>query len=318
MDKCLALDFPVLHFSGEAREGYGEDCWCYGYCGNSGMIAVFDGCGGSGAMCHEEYAGHSQAYMASRLCAGATYEWMQNTFPAGDRLPSTLESTLQACLQANAPQQETGGITIRGLRTLPSTMAAAQLRPGRKGTIELCPLWAGDSRVYLLDATGLAQLSVDDSNQPDPMEGLYDDGTLTNLLSADRPVRLNMRRLSLRQPFLVLAATDGCYGYVSTPMELEGMILHTLLESESAAQWESNLQKLIASYAGDDHTMVLASFGYGSFRGLKQALTGRYRLLRERYLEQVWQAPWEDRRLRRTLWADYRVNYMKYIEGGQT
>ena len=113
---------------------------------------------------------------------------------------------------------------------------------------------------------------------------------------------------------MVIAATDGCFGYVSTPMEFEGMILHTMLESSNVAQWEDNLRKLIASFAGDDHTLCLASFGHGSFENIQRTFAPRYEYIRKKYLETVWEAPWEDRETRRLLWADYRINYMKYLE----
>lgn len=199
--------------------------------------------------------------------------------------------------------------------TLPTTAAAAHIRAQPGGLLHVSPIWAGDSRVYRLDASGLSQLSVDDSNQPDPMEGLFNDGVLSNRLCADKPVHLNQRSYLWKPPFILLTATDGCYGYVSTPMELEGMILHTMLESESVAQWEQNLQKLIASYVYDDHTMCLASFGYPDFAAMQRVFSPRYQLLRRDYLDTVWKIPQEDRDTRRRLWAHYRPNYMKYIEG---
>ena len=320
MAKALPLDFHVAGFSGEVRENLGEDYWTYGFGQDAGIIAVFDGCGGSGARTHPDYADHSEAYMASRLCAGALYECMQKTLSdmpePVDFIRDTLVPHLSRTLRANVPAYR-GGIRIKGMRTLPTTMAAAMFRQGQKGTVEVTPIWAGDSRVYLLDESGLSQLTVDDSNQPDPMEGLYDDGTLTNVVCQDQPIRLNCHTFQLKPPFMVLAASDGCFGYVSTPMEFEGMILHTLLESENVAQWEENLQKLIAKYAGDDHTLCLASFGYNSFENIQKTFKPRYEALQRDYLQTVWNTPWEDRDTRRRLWATYRINYLKYLEGDE-
>lgn len=318
MVKDLPLDFPVLHFCGEARKGYGEDNWCYGFCKDTGMLAIFDGCGGSGARQHAEYANHSEAYMASRLCAGAVYECMQRYFPSRYKedvfVQNVLFPAISDRLKANVPVESASGIRISGLRTLPSTMAAALVRSCNNEKLAISSVWAGDSRVYVLDASGLSQLSVDDSNQPDPMEGIYDDGTLTNVLCVDRPVQLNHRTIHIQPPCMVIAASDGCFGYVSTPMEFEGMILHTLLESNSVAQWEDNLYRLIASFAGDDHTLLLASFGFGSFGEIQKCFSRHYDQLRKDYLETVWETPWEDRETRRKLWKTYRKNYMKYIE----
>lgn len=320
MKRNLPLDFHPSVFCGEIKPSCGEDNWTHLFRQDVGLIAVFDGCGGSGARKHKEYDGHSEAFMASRFSSGAVYTCMQNNDFA-QMEPETFTRTLLTpavsdTLQANKVTGQNNGIKIKGMRTLPCTMAAALLR-AKQDTIEVCPVWAGDSRVYVLDESGLSQLSVDDSKQPDPMEGLYDDGAMTNVLCADSPIRLNCSTYQFKPPFLVITATDGCYGYVSTPMELEGMILHTLLESNSVAQWEDNLQKLIASFAEDDHTLCMASFGFGSFENMQNAFSGRYAYLHETYLEKVWAMPWEDREPRRKLWASYRKNYMKYIEDGK-
>ena len=64
MGKALPLDFHTTVFSGEARKTLGEDNWAYGFCKESGTIAVFDGCGGSGARKHDDYNNHSEAFMA--------------------------------------------------------------------------------------------------------------------------------------------------------------------------------------------------------------------------------------------------------------
>lgn len=319
MNKAMPLDFQASVFCGEVRKSLGEDNWAYGFCEDTGMIAVFDGCGGSGARKHDDYNNHSEAFMASRLCSGALYACIQECFPTkmdpAAFAEQVIKPHLAQTLNANLPAPKAGGVKIKGMRTLPATMAAALIQADGSGELYISPIWAGDSRVYVLDQTGLSQLTVDDSNQPDPMEGLYDDGTLTNLVCADRQIRLNCRQYKFKPPFIVLAATDGCFGYVSSPMEFEGMILHTMLESSCVAQWEDNLQKLIASYAGDDHTMCLASFGYGSFTAMQQIFGRRYEYLRQCYLETVWATPWEDRDTRRRLWSSYRQNYMKYLEG---
>ncbi len=314
------MDFHSSIFCGEARPEAGEDNWCCGFCDDSGMIAVFDGCGGSGARRHPDYADHTEAYMASRIGAGALYRCIQRNFPCKMEpeqfVSKVIAPGLSQWIDANVPDLDASKPRVKGMRILPTTMAAALIQSGQKDALRVTPIWAGDSRVYILDAYGLSQLTIDDSNQPDPMEGLYDDGTLTNLISADRKVQLNCRSYEIKPPFMVIAATDGCFGYVSTPMEFEGMILHTMLESNCVAQWEDNLQKLITSFAGDDHTLCLAWFGFGSFVNIQRGFQPRYQYLHQNFLETVWATPLEDRDTRRRLWADYRINYMKYIENG--
>lgn len=315
----LPLDFEALHFCGEVRPGYGEDNWCYGFANSSGMIAVFDGCGGSGSRQHFAYKNHTEAYMASRLCSGALYESMQSSltgdFTAETLTKQVLEGAFHACIACNVPPEGSSSFKMNGLRTLPTTMASVHIQWAADGRLLVSPIWAGDSRAYILDATGLSQITDDDSTQTDPMEGQYDDGILTNIICGDNPVKLHCCTYKIKPPFMILAATDGCFGYVSSPMEFEGMILHMMLESHSIAQWEENLCNLIGSYAHDDHTLCLASFGYGSFDNIQNAFARRYNDLRKTFLEPVWTLPWEDRDARRKLWSAYRPNYMKFIEG---
>lgn len=320
MAKTLPLDFHAAGFNGEVRENLGEDNWAYGFCQDAGIIAVFDGCGGSGARTHAGYGDHSEAYMASRLCSGALYECIEKHLEEVEDplafVRDILVPHLTRTLRANVPENR-GGIRIKGMRTLPTTMAAALVQVAPRNMLAVTAIWAGDSRVYILDETGLSQVSVDDSNQPDPMEGLYDDGTLTNVICQDQPIRLNCRTLLLKPPFMVLTASDGCFGYVSTPMEFEGMLLHSLLESDCVAKWEENLRQLVAKYAGDDHTLYLASFGYESFDNIQRTFRPRYESLQENYLKTIWETPWEDRDTRRKLWATYRENYLKYMEDNE-
>ena len=72
------LQFHLCH---DAIQNRGEDCWSV-CCGHSAAsIAVFDGCGGSGAQRHDCYTNQTEAYMASRFCAGAFYDSFQDVFP---------------------------------------------------------------------------------------------------------------------------------------------------------------------------------------------------------------------------------------------
>ena len=51
-----------------------------------------------------------------------------------------------------------------------------------------------------------------------PLPSLRRDSVLSNASSADTEFHINYRRVELRSPFLVVCATDGCFGYVRTPM----------------------------------------------------------------------------------------------------
>jgi serine/threonine protein phosphatase PrpC len=320
MQQALPFDF-VLSFCREMIPGKGEDSSCHSFCDSAGLIGVFDGCGGAGARTHDFYSGRTEAYMASRLCAGAFYDQFRATFPCGLPAEKVAQELFAPAalerLKTYSPPKDPDAFVMKGsmVRTLPTTAAAALIQSAAAG-VAVSPIWAGDSRVYVLDGQGLAQLTVDDTSVPDPMENVYEDGVLRNILCSDRKVTLHSFTQVLQPPFVVLAATDGCFGYVSTPMEFEGMLLETLLTSQSPAQWEQRLADMIGSVAGDDHAMVMASFGYGDFAALQNSLRQRWLWLRENYILPVQKLPLEDRQSRFALWDSYRGNYFRLLKDG--
>ena len=323
MKHRLPLDF-ILSFCRDRIPEHGEDSYCYSFCDTAGILGVFDGCGGAGARKHSAYSGKTEAYIASRICAGAVYDSFRAAFPC-DLPPEQVAFDIlaPAALQALAacePPSDASGFRITGsmVRTLPTTAAIALVQQAGGGELLVSAIWAGDSRVFLLDGKGLAQLTVDDTSVPDPMENLYEDGVLRNIFCSDRKVRVHCKTVRVKPPFAVLAATDGCFGYVSTPMEFEGMLLQTLCNAGSVEQWESELAAQIGAVAGDDHTLCLAAFGYKSFAALRQSLSGRYEQIRKAYLEPVSRLPVDDRGNRNQLWQQYRQDYMRYLKDGQT
>ena len=322
MPKNLPLSF-VLSFCRDKVPGKGEDSYCHSFCDSAGMLAVFDGCGGAGARTHDYYSGKTEAYMASRLCAGAFYDLFRSHFPgemSGAQFAQEVlkPETVARLVQYQPPKVE-GSIQIRGsmVRTLPSTAAAAIMEPAEDGCVKVTAAWAGDSRVYVLDQLGLAQLTVDDATVTDPMLNIYEDGILKNTFASDRPVKMNVKEVVVRPPFMVLAATDGCYGYVTTPMEFEALLLRTLASAKSVSQWEQDLADAISSFAGDDHALVMAAYGYDSFRQVQQSLRPRLEYLWQNYILPVQDVPADRREPRFALWESYRLDYMRYLKDGQ-
>lgn len=321
MKQNLSLDF-VLSFCQDKIPGQGEDSYCYSFCDTAGMLGVFDGCGGAGARRHGYYSDHTEAYMASRLCAGAFYDCFRRLFPTY-MSPARLVSeafgphVMRRLKDYSPPRDETGfQIKGAGIRTLPSTAAVALVQQDKGGDLLVTAIWAGDSRVYLLDSKGLAQLTEDDTTVPDPMQTLYDDGVLKNVLCSDKPVQLHHRTVRMQEPFVVFAATDGCFGYLSTPMEFEGVLLDTLLRADCAAAWEEKLAALIGSIAGDDQSLCLAAYGFGSFTVLQKTFAGRYIRLQQEYLTPVAALPLQDLDSRKALWNGYKDNYLRWIKDG--
>lgn len=321
MQHNLSLDF-VVSFCRDKIPGHGEDSYCYSFCDTAGMLGAFDGCGGSGARKHDHYSGHTEAYMASRFCAGAFYDYFRILFPCDNAADSLVKEvftpkTAQRLIRFAPPKDETG-FQIKGssVRTLPSTAAVALIQQGVDGSMLVSAIWAGDSRVYIMDSLGLAQLTVDDATVTDPMINIYEDGILKNILCRDKPVKLHCKTITMNEPFIIFSATDGCYGYLSTPMEFEGALLDTLIRTKCAADWENELANTLSAVAGDDHALCLAAYGYGSYTALQNSFVRRYDYIEKHYLRPVSNLPVEDRESRFELWRSYRDNYMRYIKDG--
>ncbi len=321
MQHTLSLDF-VMSFCRDKIPGHGEDSFCYSFCDTAGLLGAFDGCGGAGAKTHDYYSGHTEAYMASRFCAGVFYDYFCSLFPCARKAADLAETVfapqvVQRLIEFGPPKDESGfQIKGSGVRALPSTAAVALIQRTKDGSWLVSALWAGDSRVYIMDSQGLAQLTADDTTVPDPMVNLYEDGVLRNIFCSDKPVKLHCKTIVMREPFLVFAATDGCFGYLSTPMEFEGLLLDTLLKTDCVAQWERNLADAITAIAGDDHTLCLAAYGYGDFATLQHSFAGRYASLTKNYLLPVSRLPISDRESRYALWGSYRDNYMRFLKDG--
>jgi len=317
MGSKLPLNF-ILSFSREMIPENGEDSYCHCFCDTAGMVAVFDGCGGAGARKHAHYSDKSEAYMASRFCSGVFFDQFCQTFPsemtAEEFVKDCLTPAVKERLHEYQPPKE--GFEIRGsmVRTLPTTVAAALIQQEKDGTQTVSAIWAGDSRVYILDEKGLAQLTVDDTSVPDPMENLYEDGVLKNILCADRALTLHCRSVRMDKPFLVFAATDGCFGYVTTPMEFEGLLLQNLMAAESLAQWEERLYQTIGQVAGDDYSLCMAAYGDLDLKRLQTALAGRFAMLRDTCLTKLAGLPVEDRQTRIELWQGYKDNYLRFMK----
>ena len=319
MQHNLSLDF-VLSFCRDKIPGHGEDSYCYSFCDTAGMLGTFDGCGGAGARTHEFYSGHTEAYMASRLCAGAFYDQFRKLFPCNYSAYSLTSEvfapqTTQRLLDFGPPK-DVGGFQIKGssVRTLPSTAAVALMQHEASGEIVVTAIWAGDSRVYIMDGGGLAQLTTDDTTVSDPMVNIYEDGILKNILCSNKPAYLHCKTIRMNEPFIVFSVTDGCFSYLSTPMEFEGVILDTLLKAKCVADWENDLVGVIGSVAGDDHTLCMAGYGYGSFSNLQANYTRRFAFIEKNYLLSVQGMPIDDRQSRFDLWNYYKNDYMRYIK----
>jgi serine/threonine protein phosphatase PrpC len=237
-----------------------------------GLVGVFDGMGGAGGTVYETPDGpRTGAYLASRIARDVVErrmldllepDWHLNGKNAAADLQRSVQQALRQRLEELNPARS--GLRSRLIRALPTTMAVVGLQRTQPGGSVWAGhvFWAGDSRAYVFESTGARQLSTDDLRDPgDALANLRRDSVVSNAMSADVEFHVNYRRVELRAPFLVICATDGCFGYVRTPMHFEHLVLSRLLAARNTEAWSSSLQTDIAAVTGDDAAMSTLGVG---------------------------------------------------------
>jgi hypothetical protein len=303
-----------------------------------GLVAVFDGMGGAGGTVYETPDGpRTGAYLASRVARDVVEErmlalldpeWNLDGPAAARDLRRSVKRALADTLAGlNAPAS---GLRSRLLRALPTTMAlmALQRREPREGRWAGHVFWSGDSRVYVLDpATGAHQLTRDDLRDPgDALVNLRQDSVVSNAMSADIDFVVHHHQVEFTAPFLAVAATDGCFGYLRTPIHFEHLVLSSLRDSTGAGSWSGLLQQRIAAITGDDAAMAVLGVGadHGEFRQLFATRTAQIEQRcvvpldeLESEVGRAEQAVAEARRrhaaLQTSLWAAYKPEYERYL-----
>jgi serine/threonine protein phosphatase PrpC len=303
-----------------------------------GLVAVFDGMGGAGGTVYETPEGRrTGAYLASRIARDVVEQrmldllepdWNLNGEAAAEDLHGSVQQALRERLaELNAPPS---GLRSRLLRALPTTMAVVALQrtqPG--GSTWACHLlWAGDSRAYVFEPAGARQLTTDDLRDPgDAMANLHHDSVVSNAISADTDFHVNYRRIELRAPFLVACATDGCFGYMSTPMHFEHLVLSRLQRARTTTAWSASLQSEIASVTGDDAAMSMMGVG-ATLKEFQALFAPRVAELEEQFIgpldelnDAVAQAERELELLRQrqlatttAIWSRYKAGYERYLQ----
>lgn len=266
-----------LHFKfkRDKREGLGEDANpllitddSKDYC----AIGVFDGMGGAGAKnCESQYEGrHTQAFVASRIIRDATEKYLeQNSFSkvSKDYLKKVLTERLEKEKQ-NYPSQPSK-LRSRVVREYPTTLAViTAMKEAEKYSIQ--SFWAGDSRNYLWTKGGFFQISLDDLNEEnDPQENLRNDAGLANCVCAGSDFKINGIDLEVADPFVIISATDGCYGYLKTIMHFQYLLLEGLRTSSDLESWKSYIEEKLNEVTGDDMSFALVAVGFDNYSDLK-------------------------------------------------
>jgi hypothetical protein len=308
-DDLFMMGEPVNPEAGEDNMfgAVGENC---------AAIGVFDGCHGLGSRKYPVFHQHTGAYMSSRCISGAVRDWFMDTCGSGLPAPEEMASGIRnyiteafAACTAYVPQ--TGNLKGSLRRDFPATFTLALMEEGEKNFFDLHIFTAGDSRIYLLNPEGLAQLSVDDTCSNDALWSLRHDPPMTNVVSSDGRYDLNWRKFRLRLPFAVITATDGCFAYVPTPMDFEDMILEAMTTSKTPDLFEKNLQRRFSQTAQDDSCFGWMSAGFGSFQNMKKAMTGRYKTVKDSFIKT--RPDLMNDKKNEEIWEIYRKGYERYL-----
>lgn len=245
------------------------------------FLGVFDGCGGSGGKTYASFGGHTGAWTASRAATIAAREWFAASVSEEDKARLDLAAYVDKSLQACKACEPAGQVLLGSLsKAFPTTVAA--FTKGIDSDVATF-YWCGDSRCYILDDDGLHQVTTDDTAVHDAMHNLREDAPMTNVASASHPFRIHKKRLEIKRPSLIFAATDGCFGYLPSPMAFERLLLETLAHSSGIEDWKRRLDAQIGRVSGDDYTLTAWPHRFDTFKAMKQAYRDRLAFLKRHY-----------------------------------
>lgn len=295
----------------------------------AGILAVYDGLGGAGSQSYQlalkdgRPKKFSGAYLASRLAKKFLESYFEDNFP----LPldvSNLESHLKNAFkdfETNLPQNPSK-LRSKLIKSLPSTLAGIyyDARASEAG-YQVKAFWAGDSRCYLLNQEGLQQLSSDDlKGNPDALENLEEDATISNCLEAKGNFKIHEKSLLIDEPAILITATDGCFHYLPTPAHFEFYLLDSLMQSYfDMDDWQEKLLEVLAPQTGDDLSLSLRALNYQNLNEIKSDLFLRHREVFHNYINPLEEMEAQNKgdgskkdqlkELRQSLWEVYKVKY---------
>lgn len=254
---------------------------------NWGVVAVFDGMGGAGARKYihkDTQEAHTSAWWASRFVRDAVKDMIKSR--RGSEPISFIESHLKQCIIDKLREEVSNfpaaslPLLSKMMRRLPTTLAMA-LYVIKDGEIQINCYWAGDSRVYLFDRERVYFLTKDDADAPDgdPFSPANMDLAMNNTICEDREFKISKSTITVpyseSSPIVLMAATDGCFGYFKNPIEFESMVRHSLINSDSINDWMPGIvDAIIENTQQDDFSMSIVEIGTRDFEKFKESFAG--------------------------------------------
>ena len=301
----------LLNVNLEASSGSGEDSHLI-LNGNdndkeTSVIGVFDGLGGRSAGFDGLKGGQIASKEASQVSQKILSQWNGRlTEEIAHRIQSTICQNLKSQADAKMPKSRLSG-TLTGKR-LCTTIALASVSEGEGSIYEINLAWMGDSRIYFLSPSqGLQQLTVDDIEvRKDAFEMIREDPPMSQYLTADIPSnwRIHHNFETIEERGCILACTDGCFQYLATPWDFEKLLIETLMNANSPAEWETSLVERYNQIKQDDVSLILVPFGFTGFGQLQEEYSSRYENLVSKYNNIS-----NDIEALRQLWDTYRIDY---------
>ena len=277
----------------EQIQGKGEDApaLLLEFEDNTIIIGVADGMGGAGGTVYDiDRTKRSGAYLASHIVTSIAEKYFVNFKEQGHSITNVIKEKIAEELKHHINQglqqilhkiDKEGNVKLKIksklIKRLPTTLALCYIKPNEKD-FDLYNYWAGDSRVYSLDSfSGLHQLTEDNLvNKTDAFDNLLNDSKISNCINADSDYTINVNHLNLKSPQIIIASTDGAFGYLPTPVHFEHLLLDTLIHSSSAEDWKTNLNNSFEHNQSDDVSLSLTLLGYKDFREVKNSFKERF------------------------------------------
>lgn len=261
-----------------------------------GIIAVFDGLGGSGSEVYRDHDGRERtgAYIASRLVRNSveTYCTQHNIPPEiNANVLNPLKVQIQQTVNQRASTQPRSGSRILSnmRRTLPTTMAGVFYAPASLSSAYDCDVvWAGDSRIFCLTPyAGLQQLTRDHvkGSGHDTLHDFVQDSPISNCVQANAEFTIEHKRFVIHGPLMLIAATDGCYSALPSPAHFERIVLAQLVQSTSCDDWAQRLHDALGAIAQDDVSMSIVGLGAPDFATFQQMFRPRIDTLEHKMRE---------------------------------
>lgn len=329
----------------EKKEGLGEDSNPILYADdrdNVILIGVFDGMGGAGSTeCVSDFSENgvhkTMAYVGSRIVRDAIdMAILENpALVMSSDLATELKNIINIRYASEKEKYQSNtkaGIRSRLIKGYPTTLAIACIRR-KSSEYSIDSLWAGDSRNYIWSKDGLFQISTDDlKGNLDPMQNLHEDAPMSNCIQADSEFKINHNHIEIpvNEKFVVISATDGCFGYYPSPMDFELALYDTLKSAQGIKEFKSSLTNSFAKITGDDFSYVVAPIGFSSYKEIKSYFKSSNKIAKEYYKNQKYlnlkikktenklnrlKSRLENSRI--SSWQKYKRNYLKYTESDE-